>query len=68
MLKVETGEENGEESDRIAVTVGKQFTKRSGTKYTIEPKTQKHFSASAEFRIPESAYRGIPGVLSHQNR
>lgn len=52
MLKVETGEENGEESDRIAVTVGKQFTKRLGTKYTIESKDSETLQrASAEFRI-----------------
>lgn len=36
MLEVETGNENTENSDRIALTVGKKLTKRLGTKYKIE--------------------------------
>ncbi len=43
MLKVETGGVDDENSDRIAVTLGKQLTKRLGTSYTLVSEKGKFF-------------------------
>ncbi|NLG18347.1 MAG: hypothetical protein GX556_13525 [Fibrobacter sp.] len=52
ILKVETGDENDENSDRISVTMGKQITRRLGTSYTIESQGSEALQrASAQYRI-----------------
>lgn len=38
ILEVETGDKENENSDRIAVTMGKKLTKQLSTKYTVESK------------------------------
>jgi autotransporter translocation and assembly factor TamB len=43
MLKVETGDTDNDNSDRIAVTLGKQLTKRLGTSYTLISENGKFF-------------------------
>lgn len=52
ILEIETGDDSNAESDRIAVTMGKQLTKRFGTKYTVESKDGVVVQrATAEYRI-----------------
>jgi len=55
MLEVETGDVDDENSDRIAVTVGKQVTRRLGTKYTIESEDREIVQrATAIYRIQQN--------------
>ena len=52
ILQIETGDELNKGSDRIAVTMGKQLTKRLGTKYTVESENGEIVQrATAEYRI-----------------
>jgi autotransporter translocation and assembly factor TamB len=52
ILEIETGDNTNGNSDRIAVTMGKQLTKRFGTRYTVESKDGKVVQrATAEYRI-----------------
>ncbi|NLD93689.1 MAG: hypothetical protein GX639_13615 [Fibrobacter sp.] len=52
ILEIETGDNTSSNSDRIAVTMGKQFTKRFGTRYTVESnKGEVVQRATAEYRI-----------------
>lgn len=55
MIEVETGDDDDENSDRIAVTVGKQVTRRLGTKYTIESEDREIVQrATAIYRIQQN--------------
>ncbi|MDO5576763.1 MAG: translocation/assembly module TamB domain-containing protein, partial [Fibrobacter sp.] len=57
MLEVETGNEDDENSDRIAVTVGKQLTRRLGTKYTVETESGEILQrATAEYRMLQNLF------------
>ncbi len=52
ILEIETGDNTNGNSERIAVTMGKQFTKRFGTRYTVESnKGEVVQRATAEYRI-----------------
>lgn len=54
MFEIETG---GETSGRIAVTVGKQLTRRFGTKYTVESDNGEILQrATAEYRLFQNLY------------
>ena len=73
MLEVETGNEDDKESDRIAVTMGKQVTKRLGTKYTIESEDSEIIQrATAEYRILQdlsvSGFQDTRGVYGGELR
>jgi autotransporter translocation and assembly factor TamB len=57
VLEVETGDDDNDNSDRIAVTVGKQLTRRLGTKYTVETESGEVLQrATAEYRILQNLF------------
>lgn len=57
ILRVETGDEDDENSDRISVTVGKQISRRLGTSYTIESEGSETVQrAAAEYRILQNLF------------
>ncbi|MBN1307331.1 MAG: translocation/assembly module TamB domain-containing protein, partial [Chitinispirillaceae bacterium] len=57
MLEVETGDNGKENSDRIAVTMGKQLTKRLETEYTVESEESRIVQrATAEYRILQDLF------------
>ncbi|NLW31864.1 MAG: hypothetical protein GXY77_10455 [Fibrobacter sp.] len=57
VLEVETGNDDNDDSDRIAVTVGKQLTRRLGTKYTVETESGEVLQrATAEYRILQNLF------------
>jgi len=67
VIEVETGHADNKNSDRIAVTVGKDITRRLRTKYTIESEEAEIVQrATAEYRILEdlliSGFQDTRGV------
>ncbi len=73
VLEVETGSDTSGNSDRIAVTVGKQLTKRLGTKYTVESEAGQIIQrATAEYRILQdlfiSGFQDTRGVYGGELR
>ncbi|HMA64161.1 MAG: translocation/assembly module TamB domain-containing protein, partial [Fibrobacterota bacterium] len=47
ILEIETGDTKDEDSDRIAVTMGKKITKQLSTKYTVESKNGEFVNRTA---------------------
>ncbi|MBN1575007.1 MAG: translocation/assembly module TamB domain-containing protein [Chitinispirillaceae bacterium] len=73
VLEVETGSDSSDNSDRIAVTVGKMVTKRLETKYTIESEAGEIVQrAAAEYRILQdlfiSGFQDTRGVYGGELR
>lgn len=73
ILEVETGDLSGEDPDRIAVTMGKQFTRQLSTRYSVESKDGKIVQrALAEYRIFQNlligAFQDTRGVYGTELR
>ncbi|KMQ49679.1 hypothetical protein CHISP_3397 [Chitinispirillum alkaliphilum] len=73
ILEVETGDEFDDDSDRIAVTMGKQFTRQLSTRYTVESKDGEIVQrAVAEYRILQNlligAFQDTRGVYGGELR
>ncbi|MDG5816833.1 translocation/assembly module TamB domain-containing protein [Chitinispirillales bacterium ANBcel5] len=73
IFEVETGDELDEESDRIAVTMGKQFTRQLSTRYTVESREGEIVQrAAAEFRILQNlligAFQDTRGIYGGELR
>lgn len=73
ILELETGDNSHGNSDRIAVTMGKQLTKRFGTRYTVESKDGKVVQrATAEYRILQNlniaGFQDTKGVFGTELR
>ncbi len=68
ILEVETGDESDEDSDRIAVTMGKQFTRQLATRYTVESEDGEVVQrAAAEYRVLQNilveAFQDTRGIF-----
>ena len=73
LLQIQTGDSNNEQSDRIAVTMGKQVTRRLGTKYTIESGNGEVVQkATAEYRLLQNllieGFQDTKGIYGGQIR